>query len=47
MQIGVRVVTPTSLNGEQKELLRKLAATLGDESIEPSKGFFDRIFGDR
>ncbi|MBP7964788.1 MAG: molecular chaperone DnaJ [Caldilineaceae bacterium] len=47
MLITTRVVVPTSLNGEQKELLRKLAATLGDESIEQSKGFFDRIFGDR
>lgn len=47
MLITTRVVVPTNLSGEQKEILRKLAATLGDESIEPSKGFFDRIFGDR
>jgi molecular chaperone DnaJ len=47
MLITARVVVPTHLNGEQKELLRQLAATLGDESIEPSKGFFDRLFGDR
>ena len=45
MVITIRVVTPVNLNSEQKELLRKLAQTLGDETIEEHKGFFDRIFG--
>ncbi len=45
MIITIRVVTPVNLNSEQKELLRKLAQTLGDETIEEHKGFFDRIFG--
>jgi molecular chaperone DnaJ len=44
--ITVRVVTPTNLSHEQKELLRALAKSLGDLSVEqPQKGFFDRIFG--
>jgi molecular chaperone DnaJ len=44
--ITVRVVTPTNLSHEQKELLRALAKSLGDTSVEqPQKGFFDRIFG--
>ncbi len=45
MVISVRVVTPTNLSAEQRELLRTLAKTLGDTPVEPSKGFFDRIFG--
>ncbi|MCB9140215.1 MAG: molecular chaperone DnaJ [Caldilineaceae bacterium] len=45
MIITARVVTPVNLNPEQKDLLRKLAQTLGDSHIEPQKGFFDRIFG--
>lgn len=46
MQIVVRVVTPTNLSAEQKDLLQKLAKTFGDEQIgQTPKGFFDRIFG--
>jgi len=45
MVITARVMTPTDLNDEQKELLRQLAETFDDESIEQNKGFFDRIFG--
>jgi molecular chaperone DnaJ len=46
MVITVRVVTPTNLSHEQKELLRVLAKTLGDTTVEqPQKGCFDRIFG--
>jgi molecular chaperone DnaJ len=45
MVISVRVVTPTNLTNDQRELLRALAKTLGDSPVEPSKGFFDRIFG--
>ena len=45
MIITIRVVTPVNLDSEQKELLHKLAQTLGDETIEEHKGFFDRIFG--
>ncbi|MBI3958103.1 MAG: molecular chaperone DnaJ [Chloroflexi bacterium] len=40
-----RIVTPTNLSSEQKELLRRLAESFGDESTEPKKGFFDRILG--
>ncbi|MCX6049928.1 MAG: molecular chaperone DnaJ [Chloroflexi bacterium] len=45
MVISVRVVTPVNLTTEQRDLLRALAKTLGDAPVEPSKGFFDRIFG--
>ena len=46
MQITVRVITPTSLSAEQKELFQKLAKTFGDEPIgQTQRGFFDRIFG--
>lgn len=46
LHVNVRVVTPTNLTAEQKELLRALAKTLGDTSVEQNqKGFFDRIFG--
>jgi len=45
MLVQVRVVTPTELTGEQKELLQQLARSLGDDSIQQHKGFFDRIFG--
>lgn len=43
--VTVRVKTPTSLNTEQKELLRRLAESFGDETTEHRKGFFDRILG--
>ncbi len=43
--VTARIVTPTNLNSEQKELLRRLAESFGDETIEQKKGFFDRILG--
>jgi len=43
--VTARIVTPTNLNNEQKELLRRLAESFGDESVEHKKGFFDRILG--
>lgn len=46
MIITVRVMTPTNLNNEQKQLFRELAKTFGDHNVESQhKGFFDRIFG--
>lgn len=45
MIITARVVVPTNLSSEQKELFRELAQTFGDEIPEQHKGFFDRIFG--
>lgn len=46
MIITVRVMTPTNLTSEQKQLLRELAKTFGDHNVEGQhKGFFDRIFG--
>jgi len=46
MIITVKVMTPTNLNSEQKQLLRELAKTFGDHNVEAQhKGFFDRIFG--
>lgn len=46
MLINVRVVVPTKLTAEQKELFRQLGKSFGDTTAaEPSKGFFDRLFG--
>jgi len=45
MIITARIMTPTELSDEQKELFRQLAETFDDSSIEQNKGFFDRIFG--
>jgi len=45
MVITVRVVVPTNLTAEQKELFRALAKTFGDETPGTQKGFFDRLFG--
>ena len=45
MIVSVRVLTPTNLSNEQKQLLRELGKSLGDDNFEPQKGFFDRIFG--
>lgn len=45
MVITVRVVVPTNLTSEQKELFRALAKTFGDETPGQQKGFFDRLFG--
>lgn len=46
LNVTVRVVTPTDLNDEQRELFRKLAASLGTHVNEPKKGFFERLWGD-
>ncbi len=45
MIITIRVITPTNLTVEQKDLLRALAKTFGDNPGDQQKGFFDRIFG--
>jgi len=44
MVITTRVVIPTNLTGEQKELFRALAKSFGEETTE-HKGLFDRLFG--
>ncbi len=47
MIITVNVVIPRRLNNEQKDLLRRLDASLGEENVEHEpKGFFARIFGE-
>ncbi|MEZ4860903.1 MAG: molecular chaperone DnaJ [Caldilineaceae bacterium] len=45
MVITARVVVPTNLTAEQKELFRALAKTFGDDIPDHPKGFFDRLFG--
>jgi molecular chaperone DnaJ len=46
MLISVRVVVPTKLNAEQKELFRQLGKSFGDAPMfDQPKGFFDRLFG--
>ncbi len=46
-QIRVRVVVPTRLNAEQRQLFEELARTFTPETEAQrgSKGFFDRLFG--
>ncbi len=39
------VETPNNLSGEQKELLKKFAASLGDSNNKKKKSFFSKIFG--
>ncbi|MCB0065404.1 MAG: molecular chaperone DnaJ [Caldilineaceae bacterium] len=45
MIVTMRVVVPTKLNAHQKELLRELGKSFGDEMPEEHKGFLDRLFG--
>jgi molecular chaperone DnaJ len=47
MLITVRVLTPVNLSEEQKELLRQLAASFGNNNVGDSqrKGFFERLWG--
>lgn len=46
MRVTAKVMTPTNLTNDQKQLMRDLAKSFGDHNIEPQhKGFFDRIFG--
>jgi molecular chaperone DnaJ len=43
-KVIVDVVTPTNLTGEQRELLEKLAVSLGTETTGTSKtSFWDRL----
>ena len=47
--VGIEVVTPTKIDGEQRELLEKLAALRDEEHVsptvieQPTNGFFSRI----
>jgi len=41
--IRITVVTPNKLNDRQKELLRELASTMGEETHEQSKSLFERL----
>ena len=41
--VTVVVETPTKLNREQKELLKKLADTVGDDGQPKRKSFFDKL----
>jgi glycine/D-amino acid oxidase-like deaminating enzyme len=43
LRIHVVVDTPTELNGEQEELLRRLAELRGEAVAEPESGLFSRI----
>lgn len=45
MLVTVRVVTPSKLNSEQKELFEALARSFNEETHTPQKGLLDRIFG--
>jgi molecular chaperone DnaJ len=41
--VRVTVVTPTKLTEKQKDLLRDLAATMGEETHEQQRSLFDRL----
>jgi molecular chaperone DnaJ len=41
--VHVVVVTPTNLNDRQKELLRELAASMGEETHEQQRTLFERL----
>jgi len=42
--LTIHVETPTKLNGEQKELLRKFEEVSGDRKSHPmSRGFFNKV----
>ena len=43
--ITVNIETPKGLNKEQKELLEKFAASLGDNNTKSRQSFFSKIFG--
>ena len=43
--ITVNIETPRSLNKEQKELLEKFAASLGENNTKSRQSFFSKIFG--
>ncbi|ASS76100.1 molecular chaperone DnaJ [Tumebacillus algifaecis] len=41
--VHVVVVTPTNLNDKQKELLRELASSMGEETHEQERSLFERL----
>ena len=41
--VTVKVVTPKSLNKEQKELLQKLGESFGDAGLPKKKGLFSKL----
>lgn len=44
LNVVIKVVTPSHLNDEQKDLLKKLAETMGEEIHEPDgRSFFERV----
>ncbi len=46
MIVTARVVVPTNLSAEQKDLFRELGKSFGDENLtEQNRGFLDRLFG--
>jgi molecular chaperone DnaJ len=41
--VKAKIVTPTKLNGEQRELFKKLALSFGEHLSADDKGFIDRV----
>lgn len=41
--VSVHVEVPTQLSHKQKELLKELASSLGEDSLPENKGFFDKV----
>jgi molecular chaperone DnaJ len=42
LYVAVQIVTPSSLNGEQKEALKEFAEA-GGEEVDVKEGFFEKI----
>lgn len=43
LRVVVNVVIPRRLSGEQRELLERLAASLGEENMNPEEGVFSKL----
>jgi molecular chaperone DnaJ len=45
LYIKVRVITPSRLNSEEKDLLNKLSRFDSEKKLRPEKGFFEKLKG--
>ena len=45
LYIKVRVITPTRMNSEEKDLLNKLSRFDSDKKLKPEKSFFEKLKG--
>jgi molecular chaperone DnaJ len=44
LNVVIKILTPSRLNDEQKDLLKKLAESMGEQIHEPDgRSFFERV----